>query len=315
MLKIFRSHQGQLKELSVNEVEAGAWLQLIQPTEEELARVVALTGTPLELLRPALDVDERSRTELEEENILIITNVPIMRGVNSYDTLPLGIIICRGYFITVCSEPNPVLEGFGVLQSHTFHTAKKTRLLFQILFRSAELYLKYLTAINRRTDEIESKLRRSMKNEELFELLELHKGLTYFHAALRANGSVMERLFRLRRNNQIEHLIKMYEEDEDLLEDVIIENKQAIEMVEMYSNILNGMMDTFASIISNNLNIVMKFLASMTILIALPTMVSSFMGMNVDVPFGENNGFVIALTASCFLTVIGAFVLWKKGML
>ena len=314
MLKILRSHQGQLVELGVDEVETGAWFQLIQPTEAELEQVELITRAPMELLRPALDVDERSRTEMDEENILIITNVPIMRQRDRYDTLPLGIVICRDYFITVCLEQNRILDEFGVRQARLFHTAKKTRFLFQLLFKSADLYLKYLTAINRRTDEIESKLRRSMKNEELFELLELHKGLTYFHAALKANGTVMERLFRLRRTNQVEHLIKMYEEDEDLLEDVIIENKQAIEMVEMYSDILNGMMDAFASIISNNLNMVMKFLASMTILIALPTMVSSFMGMNVDVPFGSDNGFAIAVSFSLLLTALGAFLLWKKGM-
>lgn len=318
MLKIFRSHQGQLVEIiveQVSEVEPGSWLQLVQPTEEEIEKVASITQTPLEMLKPALDVDERSHTEVDEDNILIVTNLPLMRAVDRYDTLPLGIVICRDYIITICAEANPVLDAFGPKQARTFHTAKRTRFLFQILFRSAELYLKYLTAINRRTDEIESKLRRSMKNEELFELLELHKGLTYFHASLRSNGVVLDRLLRLRSNNQVEHLIKMFEEDEDLLEDVIIENKQALEMVDMYSNILNGMMDTFASIISNNLNMVMKFLASMTILIALPTMVSSFMGMNVDVPFGENNGFAISVIIAVLLTGMGALVLWKKKML
>lgn len=317
MLKIFRSHQGQLIELpaDVSEIEPGSWLQLIHPTKEEIEKVIDITQAPLEMLTPALDVDERSHTEVDEENVLIVTNVPLMRAVDRYDTLPLGIVICRDYFITICSEANPVLDAFGPKQARLFHTAKRTRFLFQILFRSAELYLKHLSAINRRTDEIESKLRRSMKNEELFELLELHKGLTYFHASLRSNGVVLERLLRLRSNNHVEHLIKMYEEDEDLLEDVIIENKQALEMVDMYSNILNGMMDTFASIISNNLNMVMKFLASMTILIALPTMVSSFMGMNVDVPFGEHHGFAISVLIATLLTFMGALVLWKKGML
>ncbi len=317
MLKIFRSHQGQLIEIpaDVSEVEAGSWLQLIQPTKEEIQKVIQITQAPMEMLTPALDVDERSHTEVDEDNVLIVTNVPLMRAVDRYDTLPLGIVICRDYFITICAEPNPVLDAFGPKQARMFHTAKRTRFLFQILFRSAELYLKHLSAINRRTDEIESKLRRSMKNEELFELLELHKGLTYFHASLRSNGVVLDRLLRLRSNNHVEHLIKMYEEDEDLLEDVIIENKQALEMVDMYSNILNGMMDTFASIISNNLNIVMKFLASMTILIALPTMVASFMGMNVDVPFGEHHGFLISILISALVTGMGALVLWKKGML
>ncbi|MCX7782006.1 MAG: magnesium transporter CorA family protein, partial [Negativicutes bacterium] len=172
----------------------------------------------------------------------------IMRGRDRYDTLPLGIIITEDHFITVCLEKNEVLADFLKACDKSFSTFKRTRFLFQILYKSATLYLRYLKQINRRTDEIEHHLRKSMKNEEIFELLELQKGLTYFSASLKSNGIVMEKLLRLRSNNTVQNFIKMYEEDEDLLEDVIIENKQAIEMVEMYSHILNGMMDTFASI-------------------------------------------------------------------
>ena len=188
---------------------------------------------------------------------------------------------CPSVFSSRQTYRHPLYPGDGsharLYEEHLslFHTFKKTRFLFQILYRSATLFLRYLMQINHRTDDLEETLRHSMRNKEFFMLLELQKSLTYFTSALRGNGIVMERLMRLRRNTALHHLIKMYEEDEDLLEDVIIENKQAIEMVEMYSNILMSMSDTFASIISNNLNIVMKFLASITIMLAVPTIIFS----------------------------------------
>ena len=179
------------------------------------------------------------------------------------------------------------------------------------LFRSgdSEYY------INRRTDDIEEILRHSMRNKEFFLLLELQKSLTYFTSALRSNGIVMERLMRLRRNTSLHHLIKMYEEDEDLLEDVIIENKQAIEMVEMYSNILMNMSDTFASIISNNLNLVMKFLASITIMLAVPTIIFSLWGINVPVPFQDTAaGFYYVVGIAMCCTIVAVIMLWRKDL-
>lgn len=145
--------------------------------------------------------------------------------------------------------------------------------------------------------------------------MDLQKGLTYFTSSLRSNGVVMDRLLRLRSNSQAQHLIKMYEEDEDLLEDVIIENNQAIQMVEMYTNILSSMTDAFASIISNNLNMVMKFLASMTIILAVPTMIASFWGMNVNVPFTNYPyGFLVVSSIALGVAGVSAFLLWKKNM-
>ncbi|BBB90396.1 MAG TPA: magnesium transporter CorA family protein [Methylomusa anaerophila] len=314
MLKIYRSNCTHLYELTFEKIEKGAWFNLINPDQVELEMVAAKTGAPLDFLKAALDEEERSRTELEDNYMLVITNIPIMRGKDSYDALPLGIIISPDYIITVCLEANEVLANFSPENARNFSTCKKTRFLFQILHKSALLYLRYLKQINRRTDDLEHHLRASMKNQEIFQLLDLQKGLTYFTASLRSNGIVLEKLLRLRTLTNLQHLITMYEEDEDLLEDVIIENKQAIEMVEMYSKVLSGLMDCFTSIISNNLNMVMKFLASMTILLAIPTMISSFMGMNVDVPFGANNGFLYTMSFAFFTTVLTAFGLWKKGM-
>jgi len=315
VLKIYKSNFDSLREMNLTELEKGAWFNLINPTAEEINSVASVTGVPLDFLKAALDEEERSRVEIEENCLLIITNIPVMRGSDNYDALPLGIVLTTDYFITVCLEQNEVLSEFSNDTARLFHTVKRTRLLFQVLYKSALLYLKYLKQINRRTDDIERHLRRSMKNKEMFQLLDLQKGLTYYTATLRSNGIVLEKLLRLGTNAQLQHLIKIYDEDQDLLEDVIIENKQAIEMVEMYSGILSGMMDAFASIISNNLNRVMKFLATMTILLAIPTMIASFWGMNVDVPFRDSaGGFMEVSLFALAITGTSAFVLWKKDM-
>ena len=204
----------------------------------------------------------------------------------------------------------------GSAYNHRFvSTFKKTRFLFQILYKSATLYLKYIRIIIKRTDELEQHLRKSMENSELFNLLDLQKSLTYFTTSLRSNYIVTEKLLRLRSTNQSGHLIKLYEEDEDLLEDVIIEYKQAIEMVEMYSHILNSMMEVFASIISNNLNLVMKFLASVTIILAIPTTIGGLWGMNVPVPLeGNEFGFVTITSIALLISVGTGYWLWKRRM-
>lgn len=317
MLCIYKSNCDTLLELTTGSNEKGIWFNLISPTTEELCTVASQTSIPMDFLRAALDEEERSRTEIEEDCLLVVTNIPVMRGLDTYDTLPLAIILTPDHIVTVCLENNRVISDFSTATAKTFHTTKKTRFLFQILYKTASYYLMYVKQINRRIDEIERQLRRSMKNRELFQLLELQKGFTFFSASLRANGIVLERLLRIRMNTQLQHIIKVYEEDEDLLEDVIIENKQAMEMVEMYSRVLNGMMDTFASVISNNLNMVMKVLASMTILLAIPTMISSFFGMNLIIPVGAEHplGFWYVVLFSLVLALIGAYGLWKRGML
>lgn len=319
MLKLYKTvcETGSvLQELTVETAEKGTWFNLVNPTAQELDLVAAATHVPMDFLKAALDEEERSRTEIEDNCILVITNIPVVRGKDMYDTLPLGMMVTKDYVITVCLETNDVLSDFNPHNAKAFSTFKKTRFIFQILYRSATLYLRYLQYISRRTNDIERQLRQSMKNKELFQLLELQKGLTYFAASLKSNGVVLEKLLRLRSSSHLQSFIKLYEEDEDLLEDVIIENKQAIEMVDMYNNILNGMMDTFASIISNNLNIVMKFLASMTIILAIPTMIASFFGMNVNgLPLAESElGFYFISGFAFMLTILAAVLLWRRGM-
>ncbi|MCO5381021.1 MAG: magnesium transporter CorA family protein [Methanosarcina barkeri] len=210
--------------------------------------------------------------------------------------------------VTVSLKENYVIKSFIERKNKSFYTFKKTRFLLQILYKNSKLYLQYLRNIDRTSDKIECRLHKSLKNKELIQLLELEKSLVYFSTSLKSNEMVLEKIQR-------STPVKMYPEDTELLEDVIIENKQAIEMANIYSNILTGTMDAYASVISNNLNIVMKFLTSVTIIMSLPTMVASFFGMNVDVPFQNNpHAFVIIFVMTMFFSVILAFTMVKKQL-
>lgn len=315
MYKIVKSIDNGLTELELNNLEKGYWLDIVAPSEDELQEISAATGIQMDFLSAALDEEEKSRIEVEDDQILILVDIPFFRSNKEYDTLPLGIILTETGIATICLEANGVTADFGSHNSRLFSTFKKTRFLFQILYKSATLYLKYIRIIIRRTDELEIHLRQSMENSELFNLLDLQKSLTYFSTSLRSNSIVMERLLRLRNASATQHLIKVYEEDEDLLDDVIIEYKQAVEMVEMYSHILNSMMEVFASIISNNLNLVMRFLASITILLAIPTLISGLWGMNVHVPFADSPyGFAIVGSFAFVVAIGSAWLLWKRRM-
>jgi magnesium transporter len=316
MLSIVKSFsEKESQPLAPEGAIGGSWINAVAPSREELETISKITGVQRDLLVAALDVEETSRIEVEDNAILVVINTPKACGNFNYDAIPLGVVITADYIVTVCLEENDILPRKpGNING--FCSYKRTRFLFQILFKTATLFLKHLTQISRQSDQIERNLRMSMKNEELFQLLDLEKGLTYFTAALRANRAVVDKLIRLCSNSQMHELIRVREEDEDLLEDVKIEYDQAFEMVQMYSNILSGMMDAFASIISNNLNIVMKFLASMTILLAIPTAVSSFFGMNVPVPFtGHPMGFTFVTGLSLVLACGAAYFLWRKRML
>ena len=312
MLQIYKSlESGPLQELTLKTLEKGAWINIVDPTPYELKVVSNLTEVDPDFLRSALDDEERSHTDVEENSVMVLTNVPVFRGEDSYDALPLAIIVTDEYIITVCLEETPVITEFNERTSRLFRTYKKTRFLFQILYKSATYFLRYLRQISKLSEEIEDQLRHDMKNSEILRLLELQKGLTYFNAAIRSNGAVLDKLLRMRNNTSLTPILKAYEEDEDLLEDVIIENKQAKEMVEMYSKILARLADTFSSIISNNQNLVMKFLAAMTIILAIPTVVSSFFGMNVPVPFAENaHGFLYVMCIAFSISIVSAYVLW-----
>jgi magnesium transporter len=320
LLKIFSTTEEGFAEAvpgNGEKISPGSWIKLTKPTSAELRDVSAATGAPMDFLQAALDMEEPSRIDVGEGHILIIANVPKYDDGFSmgYDTIPLGIVISSDSITTVCLEENEVMDDFDALHHFFFDTRKRTRFLLQILYKCAVVFLKDIRAMNKHTDEIERDLRRSMKNKELFLLLDLQKTLTYFTVALRSNRNVIERLMRLFSNPAVHGMVKLREDDEELLEDVRIEFDQAIEMVQMHGEVLASMMDAFASVISNNLNIVMKFLTSVTIVMAIPTMTASFFGMNVPVPWQESAmGFIYAMLVALILTISIIVVFWKKKM-
>ncbi len=315
MIEILKTTDEKLIELGINEAQSGSWFNLINPTYDEIQKVSIILNLDESFLRNSLDVDERSRIEIEDDSVLIITNVPVMEDEGTYDTLPLGIIFTDKGFITVTSKKNKVISSFNKDTAGSFDTRNKTKFLLDILFRSTKFYLRYLNYIYKQSEEIEEELRKTMKNKALFQLFEMQKSLVYFTTALKDNYIVLQKIMRLSNSAKQNPLLKFTEDDIDLLEDVITENKQAHEMVEMHRNILENMMDTFASIISNNLNIVMKFLTSIAIIFAIPTMFSSFWGMNVAVPFANNPyGFLIVGIISVTAAICAAIFFAKKGM-
>lgn len=310
MLQVFKSTEGGL--ITLEAMESGAWINLVQPTERELDAVLSEFSEldPISL-KAALDEEERARIEIDNGTTLILVDVPIVEPVNNnvyYSTIPLGILLVEDTIITVCTKEVPIIEDFVRGRVRGFFTFKKTRFILQLLYKNATYFLQYLKQIDRRSNHIERELHKSMKNKELIQLLELEKSLVFFSTSLKSNEIVLERMMRL-------DSIKKYPEDEELLEDVIIENKQAIEMANIYSNILSGIMGAFASVISNNLNMVMKFLTSVTIVMAVPTMVASFFGMNVPVPLeGKPYAFLIVILISLFLALLSAGLLFRKKM-
>ena len=315
MYKILKSSNTGVDEFDIEDMEKGCWIDIVAPSTEEIDEIVEAAHISRDFLTAALDREEKARTEIDEEQLLVVIDIPFFRSNKDYDTMPLGIIVTKDFIVTVCLESNAVTSGFNARTYKMFSTYKKTRFLFQILYKSATLYLKYIRNIIRRTDDLEAHLRQAMENSKLFSMLDLQKSLTYFTTSLRSNYMVTEKLLRLRTTAQTQQLIKMYEEDEDLLDDVIVEYKQAIEMVEMYSHIVQSMMEVFASIISNNLNLVMRFLASVTIILAIPTFISGLWGMNVPVPFAEfSHGFYIVFGLACVVSLLAGYWLWKKHM-
>jgi magnesium transporter len=308
MIDIFRTTDGALQRLT--EITEGSWVTMTAPSATELMEIAEATGIEVDHLRAPLDEEERARIEVEDKYTLILVDIPSLEKRNDKDryvTIPLGIIVAEEYLVTVCLEETPILKCFIDGRVRDFFTYKRTRFILQILYRNASTFLQHLRTIDRKSEEIERKLHISTQNRELIDLLELEKSLVYFTTSLRSNEVVFEKMLKL-------ETIKHYPEDEDLLEDLIIENKQAIEMANIYNGILTGIMGTFASIISNNQNLVMKLLAAITIVLSIPTMIASFYGMNfVEIPGKDNPyGFYFIVLAALILTAIIVWVFRKK---
>lgn len=297
------------------EYKKGNWINMVSPSDDEIKTVCENIGIQEDFIRYALDSEEKARIDVEDDDntILFIIDTPIIEiesGTKVYSTMPIGIIFVRDdYIITVSLNKNPIIEDLVEKKIKYIVTYKKSRMLLQIFYSNSEMFLSLLKKLNKETEIAENVLKNSLKNKELLKLLSLEKGLVYFTTSLKSNEVVMEKTMR-------GNLIKLYDEDEDILEDAIIENKQAIEMARIYRDILTGTMDAYASIISNNLNGVMKYLTSITIILAIPTMIASYWGMNVPVPLQENPfGFVLIVVFSILIGVIASLWLKKKGML
>jgi magnesium transporter len=282
MIRIIKTTENGIEQFP--EVVNNCWINVVNPSPDEVNQLYDL-GIPREFLTYPLDVDELSRSEKEDDGTqLIIVRAPFYQGPKSdipYITLPLGIIVTGKFIVTISRQELFILEDFATGKVRGFSTGKRYRFILRILLSIAGNYLSNLREINKLTEQVEDRLQNSIKNKEVMELLKYQKSLVYFTQGIRSNEVLMERLQKMK-------LFTQYEEDEDLLEDVITENQQAYSMTEISTNIMNSMVDAFATIVSNNVNDVMKFLASMTIVLSIPSIVVGFFGMNVTLPYSDH---------------------------
>ena len=312
MIQIFKTIDGSIQQL--DEITNNSWICATHPTPEEILHISERCDIDLNDVKASLDIEEASRIERTDNYTLILVDIPsreIRNGNDAYTTIPLSIILSKDVIITVCTEDSIVLSHFKTGKHKDFNTSKRTRFIYHILYSNTSVYLNCLRNIDKAREDIEARLHKGTKNIDLIELHELESDLVYFATSLRVNGVVLDKLTRY---GKIEH----YAEDQELLSDVIIENKQAIEMANIYRDILNGTRELFASIIDNTLNQVMKVLTSITIIMAIPTIISGIYGMNVNtdgMPFADNPlGFFIICTFALVACTISALILKKKGL-
>ena len=313
MLAIYETVNRRLTR--ADEIEEGTWICLTAPSQEEIREVAATLDIEPADVQAALDPEESARISLEDGYTVIIVDIPLKvdgaaEGV--YTTIPLGILLTQTTITTVCSVDTPVLSDFASCRVRGFSTKKKMRLVYQILYRAATMYPQELRLIDRRRQEIEKNLTGTLRDSDLMELHGLESTLVYFATSLRANSTVLDRLTRYKR-------LEQYPDDMELLDDVIVEIRQAIEMTSIYRDDIKGTRELFSSILDNRLNNAMKYLTSVTLLMAVPTVISGLYGMNVDIdgmPFsGSDYGFVIVCLLTLAICGIAAWVLHKKHML
>ncbi len=313
MLTIYKTDDRIIRQ--IDSFEPGCWMKLTTPSLEECESVSEQFEIDIADVRAALDDEESSRISLEDDYTLILVDIPSAEVRNKrrgYTTVPLGIIIREGVLITVCSEETAVLRTFIDQRVRDFSTKKQLRFVYQILYNASVMYQSLLRAIDKKRTEIEENIETITEDSDLVDLHELESNLVYFATSLRANGVVLDRLTRYGR-------LKQYEEDQELLEDVIIENKQAIEMTGIYRDIINGTRELLSSVINNRLNNVMKYLAAITIVMSIPTIISGLWGMNVSgkwMPFSDTPfGFGIICILTLVICIAVMVVLHKRKML
>ena len=312
-MKIYRTQDKQLTR--VDDMNEGAWICLTNPTDDEVRRVAATLDIEPADIVAATDPEESARISLEDGYTVIIVDIPVKvdgAGEGIYTTIPLGILLPQELIVTVCSTDTAVIGDFAACRVKGFSTRKKMRFVYQLLYRAATMYQQELRLIDRRRQEIEKNLPGTLRDSDLMELHGLESTLVYFATSLRANSTVLDRLTRYKR-------LEQYPDDMELLDDVIVEIRQAIEMTSIYRDDIKGTRELFSSILDNRLNNAMKYLTSVTLLMAVPTVISGLYGMNVDIdgmPFsGSDYGFVIVCLLTLAICGIAAWVLHKKHML
>ena len=304
MIEYLKSDGGKM--VTLERAEPGCWINLIKPTQSEVDSVILSQQVDAGFVRAALDPEESSRVEVEDDQALLIVDIPveeqsdsITRDVQMYATLPMGIVVAENVVITVCLQDTSVTRDIATGKvTRGIHTAMRTRFVFQLLLRVAGRFLNYLHRIERSFSEIERRLYESLRNEELMQLLGLQKSLVYFSASLKGNEVTMEKVLRGR-------ILKLYEDDRDLLEDALIEIRQAIEMASIYSSILAGTMETYSSVVSNNMNDIMKALTVITLIMTIPNMIFGFYGMNVSMLPGAISFIPL------IISVIACIIAWQ----
>ncbi|OFY62201.1 MAG: magnesium transporter [Bacteroidetes bacterium RBG_13_42_15] len=293
----------------ISSPEKNCWINVVNPSQSEIEILTGKWLLPIDIISDILDVDERSRMEIDNEWLALILRIPVYNKDNGipYDTIPFGIILLNDYVVTICISGAEMLSEITTpARNKKVDFENKINFILHIFLFSAKIYLRYLKQINTETTAVEKELVQSTRNKELQKLLRMEKCLVHFITSLKSNELLLSQL----RNSKF---FKVNEFNEDLLEDVIIENKQAVEMANIYSDIQSSMMDAFASVISNNMNVVIKQLTSITILLMIPTLIASFYGMNIpNYLESSKHGFALVVILSIMLSGIGLFFFWKK---
>ena len=307
MMSIYQWENGGLREASA--FSSSCWINLVDPSTTELEAVLSYSQVPRDFLTDPLDVGERPRFDYEDDATILIVHVPLPippedeeEAVSPYCTVPLGIILIGSSVITVCSAQTPVTTAFLDQIRRVCPPSDKYRFAFRLLWHAGVLFLRYINDIHNRTTTLEDELHESISNEVLLKMFQIEKTLVYFTTSLKADTIALARANTARQ-------LTLSEDDRDYLEDAMVEYQQALETATIHANILNGTLDTFASLINNNLNNVMKYLTAATIFLAVPTLVASIYGMNIGLPFqGYAHAFALVMGVSCFLAAILAAV-------
>ena len=310
MIQYFKTINGRLQQ--IEQVEKDCWINVVAPSSQEIDFLSQKLLIAPDLIIDPLDADESPRVEQHKNCMLVVCRIPVELGADEdlpYFTLPLGVIFKRDLIVTVCSKPTEITQAFIEQRVRNFNTQMRERMLLQLFLRSSVLYLRYLKNINNKADELQATLHKATRNRELLQLLNFEKSLVYFTTSLKSNELMMLRL------QQHSVMSNLKEAERELIDDVVIETKQAIEMAKIYSNILGNMMGAHSSIISNNLNITIRFLTSITIILSLPILVASLYGMNVKVPFEDNrHAFWIVMLIAISLSGKGVWVFRKRNL-